>query len=283
MLNFRGKISNASDSNAKGALGQKQPASKTRWLAGLLIFILVATASFVAHIPASWVLKQVTQNHLIPTNIQLNQAQGTLWNGQAQLSLLEPNKTLELGQLHWQLSALSLLSLNVNTDLNLQTERGGMRANLSTGLLNQTQIEVKDLQGQIPVNDLQPLLPPAYRNLGDLQGQLMLNKIGLLWDTSSNWLNELSGSMEFSQLDVMGVTFSKLTLTPILQDKNIRLETLGRGAGWNLTGQTLLNLKTYQADFTLQADTPESMPDWTDLMMRKKTPTLATFKQQGRF
>ena len=277
------KNKKSSTVNAQNAAGQKQAVPKTRWVAGLLIFVLVATISFVAHIPASWVLKQTIEHNLIPPQIQLNQPQGTLWNGQAQLSLVQQTQTSELGQLHWNLSALSLLSLTIHTELNLQTQRGGLRGELSTGLLTQTQIELEAVQGQIPVNDLKPLLPEAYRNLGDLQGQLTLNEIGLIWNVSGNWFTDVSGSMQFTQLDVMGVTFPQLTLTPSLQDKDIRLETIGSGAGWNLTGQSLVNLTTYQADFKLQADSPDTMPDWTDLMMRRNSPVQASFKQNGRF
>ena len=278
MFNLKNKLLKT----ARGDAGQKKTTRKPRWIAGLLIFILVASTSFLVHIPASWVLKQATQNNLIPSYIQLDQPQGTLWNGQAKLSLMESSKAVELGQLHWQLSALSLLSLNVDTDLNLQTQRGGLRGELSTGLLNQTQIELEEVQGQIPVNDLKPFLPEAYRNLGDLQGQLTLNDMGGDWDTSSNWLNAISGSLQFTRLDVMGVTLPKLAVTPVLQESDVRLDVTGGGEGWRLSGQTLVNLTTYQADFKLESDSPVSMPDWTDLIMRKNSPVLATFKQQER-
>ena len=262
---------------------QNQQASKATWKGGLLVFVLVAIISFVYHIPSSWVIQQASQNSLIPNHIQLNQAQGTIWNGKAQLSLTENNQTVELGQLHWRLSGLSLLSLHLDADVNLQTKSGGARGHLITGLFNQEQFEFSRLQGQMPVQDLQPLLPEAYRNLGELTGQVLLNDLGFVWDTSSNWLTEISGSVQFSKLNVMGVTFPKLALTPTLQDNNMRLEALGSGAGWNLTGQALLNLKNYQADFKVEAETPENMPDWTELIMRKNSAILATFKKKGRF
>ena len=287
MVNFKG-VKRATH-KMKASAGQNSmhnqennKGSKRLWLAGLLVFSLVASVSFVYAIPASWMLEKANQNGLMAKTIQLTQPQGTWWHGQAQLALVDPMQTTHLGKIQWQLSVLGLLSLNLNADVNLRTKSGGVRGNLSTGLLNQEQIEVLALEGQLPLSDLQPLLPNAYRNLGELQGQLALEGLGLVWDSTLNWITEINGSLQFSQLDIMGVTFPQLALTPVLQNNHMRIDALGGGQGWRLTGQALLDLKTYQADFKIEADNPNTLPDWTELVMQKKSPVLATLTQTGR-
>ena len=282
MFNFK-RVAKKVQTNTNPKSGQRKSSSKTAWGTGLLVFGLVTVVSFVYHLPASWVVQQASENGVILQNIKLTEVQGTLWTGQAHIALVEQKQAQSLGQMHWQLSALALLSLHIDSDFSLLTSTGGSRGNVSTGLLNQQQIELSELQGQIPVSDLQPLLPKAYRNLGELKGQLELDNVGLVWDSSSNWLSAINGSLAFSQLDVMGVTFPTLVITPSLQENDIRLETIGGGEGWNLSGQALVNMKQYQADFKIQADKPETMPDWTDLVMRKNSAVLATYKQKGRF
>lgn len=256
---------------------------KTRWLSGLLVFAIVATGSFIYHLPASWVVQHAVNNQLIPASVQLNQVQGRIWSGQAQFGLVENRQTTNLGQVHWRLNGWALLRLQAQVALNLQSKHGGARGQLTTGLLKQQQITLSELEGRLSMVDLQPLLPAAYRNFGELKGQLILNTLGFVWDAPSNWLSALSGSLQFVDLDMMGIRFPEMALTPTLQSNTIRLDALGGGQGWSVTGHALVNLKNYQADFKMEADSAESMPDWSELFMQKNSPVLATFKQQGRF
>ena len=288
MVNLKAKLSR--NRLGLGAKSQNKQASlnvdsayKTKWLSGLLVFVVVAIISFIYHLPASWAVQQAAKNNLIPSAVQLNQVEGTVWSGQAQLSLLENRQASTLGQLHWQLSGWALLGLQTRVDLNLQTKSGGARGQLTTGLLNQQQIVLTGLEGQLPVQDLKQLIPQAYRNLGELQGQLALDELELAWNVTDNWLNKVSGSLQFTGLDMMGVSFPKLGLTPTLQGSDIRIVAIGSGGGWTLDGQAILNTKTYQTDFKIVSETAESMPDWTDLFMQKNSPVLATLKQKGRF
>jgi len=258
---------------------QKSSVNYGLWVLG---FVFLTLVSFVYHLPASWVMQQAKQQQLIPESVELTQVKGTLWQGQAQLGLNEKTQTHALGQLHWQLSALSLLSLQVDIDFKLNTQNGGARGNLNTGLLNQEDVQLSQLEGLLPVNDLKPILPKNARNLGELKGQLVMNELQFGWNQPAKWLTSAAGSMQLTQLGVMGVEIPKIVISPTIKEKKLHLETLGGGQGWSLTGFALISSESYQTDFKVEADNPNSMPDWTELVMRKNSAVLATYKQKGR-
>jgi len=256
--------------------------TKPRLSLWFLGFVLITFVSFVYHLPASWVIHQAEQQQLIPKNIKLTQVQGTLWQGQAQLGFVEQSQSQALGQFHWQLSVLALLSLQTVVDVKLNTRSGGARANLKVGILNQDDIQVSQLEGVLPLNDLKPVLPQHVRNVGELKGQLALNDLQLNWNQSEKWLTSVAGSLQLTKLDVMGVVIPNVLVSPAIKEKKLHLETQGGGQGWSLTGFAIISAKNYQTDFKVKADNSDSMPDWTELVMRKNSAVLATYKQKGR-
>ncbi|MEA3404406.1 MAG: type II secretion system protein N [Pseudomonadota bacterium] len=262
--------------------GGTEQGTKSKFGLWILGFVFITLVSFIYHLPASWVLQQAEQQQLIPKGMKLTQVKGTLWQGQAQLSLVEKAQTNALGQFHWQLSGWALLSLQADIDFKLNTANGGARGNLHTGLMNQEDIRVSKLEGLLPVNDLKPILPKNVRSLGELKGQLTLNNLQLSWNQPTQWLISAEGSVELTELDVMGVVIPKIAISPTIKENKLHLDTVGGGQGWSLTGQALVSTKEYQTDFKLKADNPDSMPDWTELIMRKNSAVLATYKQKGR-
>lgn len=266
---------------SKEKAGAKQ-GSKSKYGLWFLAFIFITFVSFVYHLPATWVIQQAEQQQMMPKGIQLTQVQGTLWQGQAELALVDNTQPHVLGQFHWQLSGLALLSLQADIDFKLNTHHGGARGNLHTGLMNQEDIQLSGLEGVFPINDLKPLFPKQVRSLGELKGQLELSDLQLNWNQTENWITSASGALQLAGLDIMGVIIPKVSISPSIKESHLHLDTVGGGQGWSLTGQVLINAKEYQADFKVKADNPDSMPDWTELVMRKNSAVLATYVQKGR-
>ncbi|WP_028485955.1 type II secretion system protein N [Thiomicrorhabdus chilensis] len=255
------------------------------WLA--LAFVAVMLISFVYHLPASWALQQLPAQakQQLEQKMFISEVQGSLWNGQLSLGLNQAKQNVPLGTFSWQLNPWALLAMNLNADMQMVPVEGagGLDWQLSTGLLNQQNVELTDLNGELDLRNLQALLPAGIQNLGELKGQLSFQQINLAWDTQLRWATQLSGDVKVAQLDVMGAQIPHLSLTPSLKDKQVQVAAQGGDKAWQLKGSSLLNAKSFQHNFTIKADGANNMPPWVDLVMRKKTPTLATFNQKGRW
>lgn len=249
----------------------------------LLVFLLVLIGSLLYHLPASWVFKQMDIQSQLPKSMQLSEPQGTLWNGRTQLRFSQSPQSVFAAELDWQLSPWALLMMNANLSISLNNALGGASWKVNTGLLDQNQIELSDLDGQWQLAALQPFLPNAVRGFGQLKGQLTLQKLAMIWDGKQNWLTAVEGELQISGMDFMGMKIPSLKVKPEMKNQQVALNLIGGGAGWELSGNSLLGAKTFQHDLKIQADNAKSMPDWVDLMMRKKTPVLATLVQKGRW
>lgn len=247
-----------------------------------LAFVLLILLSFIYHLPASWALQQLQQQQPLPPQLQISQVQGTIWDAQAQLSWRESQQSIALGKLHWQLSGWALLSLRTQLDFNLDRAQGGVRGTLSSGLLNQQQLQLSAVNGLLPLAELQPLMPREYRNLGKVQGELQLMDLDLTWDQGTGWITAVGGALQLSQLDIMGAGIPAVELRPSMMDSSLKLAAQGSGQGWQLAGEALIGMENYQLDFAVKAENSATMPDWTDLLMQRKSPVLAIFEQRGR-
>ncbi|MDX1347647.1 MAG: type II secretion system protein N [Thiomicrorhabdus chilensis] len=255
------------------------------WLG--LVFAAVVLVSFAYHLPASWVLQQLPAQakQQLEQKMFISDVQGSLWSGQLKLGLNQAKQNVPLGTLSWQLNPWALLAMNLNADMQIVPSQGagGLDWQLSTGLLNQQSIELADLNGKMEMSALQGMLPASVKGLGELKGQLSFQQINVVWDTQLQWATQLSGDVKVAQLDVMGAQIPHLSLTPSLKGKQIQVAAQGGDKAWQLNGSSLLNAKSFQHNFTIKADGANNMPPWVDLVMRKKTPTLATFNQKGRW
>lgn len=255
------------------------------WL--VLVFVAVMLISFAYHLPASWALQQLPAQakQQLEHTFFISEVKGRLWNGQLSLGLNQAKQNLPLGTLSWQLNPWALLTMTLDADLQMTPVEGGggLDWQLSTGLLNQQSVGLTDLNGELDMRNVQALLPAGIKTLGELKGRLSFQKINLAWDTQLRWATQLSGDVKVAQLDVMGAQIPQLSLTPRLKGKQIQVAVQGGDQGWQLSGSSLLNAKSFQHNFTIKADGVNDMPPWVDLVMRKKTPTQASFNQKGRW
>jgi Type II secretion system (T2SS), protein N len=124
-------------------------------LAALLVFAAV----FCARLPARWL------SALLPTYIQCNAPEGSVWNGScAQLNV----RNLDLGATQWQVHAATLLRGALSGTARLQRSDGQLSGRFELRL--DGRIDAYELVGDLP---LDPVLFPAVP--ANWRGRLQLN------------------------------------------------------------------------------------------------------------
>ncbi len=160
-----------------------------RWyvVLGLLTFLI----TLVLTTPLHFVWRHVSPQ-LSALPVQVQQVNGTLWNGRLQFQVLQLR---ELGLLdaRWELSFLSLLA--GQADLRLQVESPDLRLQLPlrVGLDN-----VLHIDGADGYFDLSPVQPLLQRQRTKVEGQVELSRLLAEVDLSINQFNQLSGQLVYS-------------------------------------------------------------------------------------
>ncbi|MDG6777326.1 type II secretion system protein N [Thiomicrorhabdus sp. zzn3] len=247
-------------------------------------FFAVLLISLLYHLPAQWVVKQTQLLDHLPKNVVVSEIEGRVWQGTLHLSVKQHNQ--DLGRLHWGLSPGSLLGLKLKAQMRLEQAQGGARWALSTSLLNPQSMHLEALEGQWPLQELMPLMPPSISVLAGrsgAQGQLSLDQIDVQWAMDKNWPTSVQGNVHLSGVDLMGVQIPKLKIEPELIDQTLSLKLNGGGDGWQIGGTSKLTPKSFNHQVTIRADQAAKMPSWVELFMRRNSPVLATLNQKGRW
>lgn len=126
--------------------------------------------------------------------VELFQVQGTLWSGTAQAVVVR-GKTLR--NFSWELKPLGLFKGRIEADVKFDSNTTWASANVGVGLGEK--IVVSSLQGQLPVVELQALLPPAPAKLA---GMLQLNFDKLVYASESKQLEYAQGRVEWQGASV---------------------------------------------------------------------------------
>lgn len=156
----------------------------------LLLFSVVAIA---LTLPASraydWAKPPATQ-------LTLYKITGTVWHGAAGYGVVNG---LPLKNITWDIIPQSLLSLAPEYTLRANTLSGGsISANVVAH--NETDIDVKDIKGAVPVTDLKALGRKLPMRLPQLAGDLDINiPIARIRD---QWLREIDGEVGINGLAV---------------------------------------------------------------------------------
>ena len=207
--------------------GNSQPAAPWSWaLVGAVLGLLVAT---IACAPAQWLAGALYQAS--GQRINLNNANGSIWQGSAQLVLTggagSADATALPGAVHWHIHpARTGMTIQLSADcctpqaLQLQVRVSG---------LNNLQVQVADAQSQWPASLLAGLGTPW--NTVQAQGQLSASTQALQLDWNQGRLN-LSGRV---QLDALHVSSRLSTISPM---GSYRFTLLGGATpSLQLTGQ----------------------------------------------
>lgn len=251
------------------------------------LFGLVLIVSLIWHLPARWVFDTAQLANHLPPPWQVSQISGYWWQGQAQLARSGRQPVL-LGQVHWQWHPSALLQAKLGLALRWQLD-----AQKSNGLpspqfraqlrVDATTIEITELNGQAQFKALANL-DAATQILNDVEGAVALNNVSLVVPiTQPLWLNAIAGQVQLSKVAFMGASVPSLSLTPSMDKEQIKLDVLGQGEGWQLSGQSWLGRDSFGHNLTLNAQSPKDMPDWASLMMRSTSNTQAVLQARGRY
>lgn len=110
----------------------------------LSLVVLVFIGSVLVNTPAGLLVRPLAQQH-----VYLEGVSGSIWRGKAQnMSARANGEVITWGQLEWELSPLSLLSLSPSLAFSTETGSQWMQGKITLNSLES--IELANLQGRIP-------------------------------------------------------------------------------------------------------------------------------------
>ncbi len=213
------------------------------------VFVLGLIIGSIIWLPASLVLRWVD----LPQEVQISQVEGTLWQGRAQLNLLQQPVSLS-----WQLQGLNQLG---RWDLALLAP--GL--NLG-GLLDARQLSLIDWNGRIQAGFINSLLAQTEMTQGTVvNGELELRGLWLI----SNWQLQptLASGRIISTADSLTHTFFGMPQTLNIPMVEFYLSAPEQEQGFRLQMvdselDLLLNAQLYQDrsfDYQVYRQLPESV------------------------
>ncbi len=238
-------------------------------LGGAVVGLLVAVALWA---PASWLDRAV--QHFSRSQVRLDQARGTVWDGSAQLALSGgsgSSDTVALpGLVHWHIRpAWGAMRIDVQAScctpqpVKIEARPAGL-----SGL----RIGVEDHQSQWPSSLLVGLGTPW--NTLQLQGQLVLRSQGLVLDLARNQMT-LAGQI---QLDANRVSSRLSTLKPMGSYRvtvqggaapSVQLQTLEGALELSGNGQWTGGRFRFDGEATAQADRVEALSNLLNIIGRR--------------
>lgn len=152
----------------------------------LAILVFSYSLSLVAMTPLSWLLPFV-EGQLAPLGVKINQAEGSLWNGSAQIT----ERTVGSVNVNWDVRLASLLLLSLPVDVEVSNAHMNVTGMVSAGFGG---LKIADLEGYIDEKAAEPFYKP-YR--ADLSGRLQLSDVSanVSWGRS---LGDATGELSWS-------------------------------------------------------------------------------------
>lgn len=255
------------------------------WIVALFTFALVFSVLY--NLPASWLISQPVVQKQIPKQLLIETVEGSVWNGEMNISTYitnNPGALLDLGLLKWDVDWLPLLKANLSSQLQWAAEKSQIDFHIEKELLSaEKPLLLSDVQGNIDIEQLIQSLSVAGLNTVAATGQIIVSDIDVALDPLTLWPQQISGQLEMHSLSSLGINLSMLTVVPSMEAQTIVLSLSAQENGWQLIGRIGVRANhTYDITLSVKGDSAQKMPDWAQLMIQK-TPTLATFKSQGRW
>ena len=256
----------------------------------VLLFIISLTVSAVYHLPVSWLLTQDVVKSQIPPQVQLNQSQGSLWQGSSQLAVTSakrPSRSTpftHIGQVSWDLSLLSLLTTQISVDTLWKLESSQVSGTIVSELLSEKPfIKASELNGMIELPQLLKLSKDDALKAMPVKGRLELENLSMELDLQQSWPTQLQGLITIQDLDILGSALPAIEITPSVKGGVIDLKLSGKAEGWILVGNvTLLKNNQYRVNLKVVAKSPKQMPDWAALL-KQQSPMVAVLNERGRW
>jgi hypothetical protein len=152
----------------------------------LALLVITYSIALIAMTPLSWLLPLV-ENQLTPMGVRVSQVEGSIWQGQGQIS----ERTLGEAKVQWDIQLLPLLLLKAPIDLRITNSHADLNGTVAVSPFG---VSVTGLSGHIDEKAFQSVYQP-YR--ADISGRLQLN--GVSADVSwGRKLGDASGELSWS-------------------------------------------------------------------------------------
>lgn len=244
-------------------------------------FLLVLLLSLIVHIPANWVLQQpLVKDSLQQSNIQLTQAQGTIWSGSANITLSSNRQSnlQSIGRLEWQLEPFNLLLLKLAYQTHWQLKESQLHAMLEVPLLASDELHASHIHGELSIENLMPvvsgILSTSMQMVSGAQGQLSVLPSRAVLNMQQAMPLEVEGKATLSNFNFMENRLPAVEITlKQAMGETAKLAMLGSADSWNLQGEfTSDNWQQFSGEIHVKAQSAQAIPDWA-FALRKKTPT----------
>lgn len=253
-----------------------------------LLFAFTFALSIFYYLPASWLVSQSIVQQEIPKQWLIDSVSGSVWDGEMRISTHITNKSgglVDLGTLQWDIDWLPLLKANLSSQQQwLLAENSQIGFYFARDLLSaQAPVQVTDLQGSIDIAQLIQSLASAGVPTFAATGQIIAKDVEIVLNQTTIWPEKVGGQFEIHSLSAFGINLPVVTAVPSMEAQVIQLSLSAQEDGWQLQGSvTITPNHTYNITTSVRADSAQQMPDWAQMMVQK-TPTLATFANQGRW
>lgn len=256
------------------------------WIVVLFTFTLVF--SILYNLPASWLVSQPVVQKQIPQLLLIEAVEGSIWNGEMEITTditNKPGTLLDLGLLKWDIDWLPLLKANLGSQQQWTlAEKSQIDFHIEKDLLSAEEpLLLSGVRGNIDIAQLIQRLSVAGLNTLPATGQIVVSDIDVALDPLILWPQKISGQFEIRSLSSLGINIAMLTVVPSMEAQTIILSLSAQENGWQLIGHVGIRANhSYEVTLSVKADSAQKMPDWAQLMVQK-TPTLATFVNQGKW
>ena len=256
------------------------------WLVVLFTFTLVFSVLY--NLPASWLTSQPVIQKQIPQLWLIESVKGSVWNGEVAASahiINKPGVVLGLGVLKWDIEWLPLLNANLGSQLEWHVANNSqIDFHIKKDLLySEELLLLSNIQGSIDIAQLIPRLSAVGLGVPTTTGQIVAMNVDMALNPVTLWPQEISGQFEIRSLSTLGVNLPIIKVESSMEAQTILLSLSAQESGWQLKGRIGMRANhTYDITLSVKGDSVQKMPDWAQLMVQK-TPTLATFKSQGRW
>ena len=170
-----------------------------KWL--VTTVLLVAVIFIVAaNLPASLLprlIEHSRQQNILPQTfppINFSALTGTLWQGQGDVIVIIDDVAVDLDVVSWQLSALSLLSLQVHLTVLSQGDEHQLAGKVVA--FPGGDVHITHAEGFFPMSELEPWVPMLVNG----QIYFQFNK----WQFTQQMLNQLEGVINLEYIDWVG-------------------------------------------------------------------------------
>ncbi len=254
----------------------------------VVLFIFTMGVSLLYNLPASWLISQPVVQSQVPQLLLIDSVKGSVWNGEVAVSthiVNKPSAVLDLGVLKWDIDLLPLLKASLASQQQWElAEKSEVDFYIEKDLLSSDMpLLISDVQGNVDIAQLIQSLAAAGLSTLTATGEIVVSDVEMAVNPITLWPLKISGQFEIRSLSTLGVNISKMTVVPSMEGQAMLLSLSAEENGWQLKGRLGIRANhTYDITLSVKGDSAQKMPNWAQLM-RQKTPTLATFKSQGRW